>query len=784
MSFLSTDGLKNRLAFILLFLGMMGFHLAVAPATLDYYELDPDRYYHFYVSKLYQPGHFPETLTQPVDARWDKIFPEKEFLFHVITGFFSFFWGDKGVLAAVVLMSSSFLACLYFFATRLSTPFMGFCAVMLPLLACVSRYYLRLHMVRPQVLAMCWFVVMLFGTLKKKPWIILSSCLGFALSYHGLQVPLIVGLCLVLAGFFTRSSFVRPLASGAVGIVVGVLLNPYFPAPIYATLQHIKIALTGLADPGFVFGAELYPISSDEFLYRSMFILGLIALALFHVKPERLSSFSWHKKSQEEKNHGSKSPSTLPSYDYQLLFITLVTIFFLGAAAKTPRAFEYVGPSATFLLVMVLQSHSWQRIRYPLLGVLGVLAAISCYHQRGVLNLFKNYDPATSEPTSLNAHAKALSRLPVESQGQKILNIDWDMGSYIIYLRPDMKFTSLLDPTFLYHAQPHLHESLKHIISNHVPDVFSYVKAEFDPDYIYTHNRRLAHELELNPHLVRLFPRTLEDFRSNDLGIHLFALSESIRPEFVSSFQFKLMDMGFPPKPWPQEVSFAPLPQKWPEDPHWKELSYPPRFMDFRKFSQSKTSEKNSPFTMTPLNRLETKPSLTLQENPMPLSAPEMSTQASSPPNETFLNHLCSEIAPSPEEIARLTGSDYVGVGGGPYIKIFRNQKILETLVAENTTYQLLSRLVALQSPVNPHDEFRFLVCSPSDRPMGLSVSFWQRSALEELCSYRRNFDVEKFQPWIEISSNPKDTRSVECFGKVTQAPPLEPDFNSVSLFQ
>jgi hypothetical protein len=779
MKFFAQEFMKKKIILILLLAIIIGLHLYVAPASLWYNAIDPDRYYHFYVSKLYYPGHFPEVLPQPVDARWDKIFPEKEFLFHVVTGFFSFLWGDQGVIAAVIFISSALLGCLYIMAAHLSTPFIGFCAVIFPLMAGIIRYYLRLHMVRPQVLAMFWFVLMIFGVLKKKPWIILSTCVGFALSYHGLQVPLIVGISLILAGILTRSTFARPLSSGAIGIVIGVLLNPYFPASVYATVQHIKIAISGLEKRGFIFGSELYPLSSDEFLFRSVFFIGLISLSLIHMRPEWLSSFSWKK----YKNQNLEKTPEHSTYDFQLVFITLVTAFFVAAAAKTPRAFEYAGPSATFLMVILLINPFWQKIRYPLLAAMGILVGISIYHQKNAFFLFKNPEEITSDNEFINNHSRALSRLPPSSQGKKILNIDWELGSYIIYLRPDMKFTSLLDPTFLYNAQPHLHKSLNEIISNHVPDVFSFIKAEFGADFVYTINPHLASDLELNPHLVRLYPRTTEDFLTNPLRISLFALSDSVRTEFVSSFQYKLSDLGFPPKPWPQVISYGALTQKWPEDPTWKELTYPPRFVDFRRISNKKITASNNTFAMNPIKKNEGTSTARDEINTFSTNSDQDTSENGASNKGPFSSHICSEIAPSPEEVARLAGSEYVGIGGGPFIKIFRNHKLIETIVNENNNYQLLSRLVALPSPVNPQDEFRILICSKYNQSMGLSISFWRQSALEELCTQRKNLDLEKILPWVEGSLYSQDTPSLECFGRVTKALSSDSSVHSVSVY-
>src|SRR5687768_5793418 len=47
---------------------------------------DPDRFYHLGLSRLIAASGLPEVLPQVEDLGWGRYFPDKEFLFHALTG--------------------------------------------------------------------------------------------------------------------------------------------------------------------------------------------------------------------------------------------------------------------------------------------------------------------------------------------------------------------------------------------------------------------------------------------------------------------------------------------------------------------------------------------------------------------------------------------------------------------------------------------------------------------------------------------------------------------------
>ena len=165
---------------------------------------DPDRYYHFALSReMVRSGRlFLRQVPQVTGLGWDRYFPDKEFLFHQVTALAYRFGGDQGVILAVWLVALAASLTLYFFAASRAGPWAALLLVGVffgsPMLMA------RLLLVRPHVLAILWFVLMLIGALRRAPWLLgLSICL-FCLSYHAFFIPLAVlasaGVACFLAG--------------------------------------------------------------------------------------------------------------------------------------------------------------------------------------------------------------------------------------------------------------------------------------------------------------------------------------------------------------------------------------------------------------------------------------------------------------------------------------------------------------------------------------------------------------------------------------------------------
>ena len=224
---------------------------------------DPDRYYHLAISKIYAHNLVVDKLPQAEDLGWGEFFIEKEYFFHVFTGVASRLGGDDAVALAVQGLGLLSLVALFLLTQRRTGPWtaLGIVAV---LTVMTERFWFRLELLRPHVLAILLFVLILEAGLRRSGRALFVLCFLFAMSYYGAYGPLTVLGCLAVAGATTGTAWRRPCAMGVSGIVVGTVLNPAFPGNIEALGMVVRIALAQTKAKDI--GVELYPFTTVDYL--------------------------------------------------------------------------------------------------------------------------------------------------------------------------------------------------------------------------------------------------------------------------------------------------------------------------------------------------------------------------------------------------------------------------------------------------------------------------------------------------------------------------------------
>src|SRR4051794_35267116 len=90
---------------------LIGFTLIVATfLTLHRFQSnlsdsDPDRYYHIAVSREISERGVIHTLPQVEGLRWNEYFPDKEFLYHAVTGSAYRLGGESLMLKSTIALS-------------------------------------------------------------------------------------------------------------------------------------------------------------------------------------------------------------------------------------------------------------------------------------------------------------------------------------------------------------------------------------------------------------------------------------------------------------------------------------------------------------------------------------------------------------------------------------------------------------------------------------------------------------------------------------------------------
>lgn len=437
---------------------------------------DPDRYYHLGLSRLISSEGLLRTLPQVEDLGWGRYFPDKEFLFHALTGGADWLAAPAGALLVVPLLGIAIIICLYSTLLQALTPRRA--AVLVLVATALSPMFLfRLMMLRPHLLAILFFCLLLAAILRGRPWLAAVATAGFVLSYHAFYIPVIV---LVVAAVFRW-----PEASGGArrwqwaipALLVALVLNPYFPSTIVMSWLHMKIALGAGMPPGLHSGEEVQPFSLIEsvhyFGFLPVALLGAAALiGLQKLRPAPETAGLW----------------------FLLVLSTLLT----GLTLKSARAGEYAIPS-----VILLVGYSLGRVsgRWALpLTCLGL--AVS---QGNASRIY--YADTWDQPQGGDtpSYLAAIALLPAEADGKKVFNCQWEAGSYLLFARPKIRFVDLLEPAFLWQASPAKYLMRQRLVLGLEPAPYRPLTEMFKADYVLCGSRALNAQMQKDPaHFVPL----------------------------------------------------------------------------------------------------------------------------------------------------------------------------------------------------------------------------------------------------------------------------------------
>ena len=248
--------------FLVFFLGMASIQFATPDMP------DNDGFYHIKLAWLMgTEGLKPEFPYLPLSILNENEFYDHHFLFDVALIPFTF--GDLRLgakWAAVVFASLAFLAVWYLFH-RQRVPYAWLWAA--ALLGISDAFLFRMSITRAQSLSLGLLAFAYVWLLEKKHKHL--AALGFVYVWMYDAFPLLValaGLHFIAVALTEHRLEFRPLLYTSAGIILGMLINPYFPDNLIFSYRHM---LPKLADATFVrVGNEWYPYDTKQLLDNSL----------------------------------------------------------------------------------------------------------------------------------------------------------------------------------------------------------------------------------------------------------------------------------------------------------------------------------------------------------------------------------------------------------------------------------------------------------------------------------------------------------------------------------
>lgn len=684
-------------------------------------EYDPDRFYHFAVSRIYAAGGFPATLPQAEDIGWGQAFAEKEYLFHVLSGFAWRLGGESGVIVFYRILFALLVTSLgYTLARAAKKPWLLPVASAV-IVVCCAQFASRMNMLRPHVFAILLMTWQLMAW-RSQRWK-LAAILGalYVLAYHAFYIPLTISGIFIVCWWLAGRDVSRPLAWTILSIAAGIVVNPAFPQNIATGVMVLQIATQRTeAIPEYFFGQELHLLNSTQLLIHHGFVLFLPLALIFLFARNRTLDL-----------RGLLGARDLREPEIVATLVTATA--FSGLMFLTPRAFEIAVPAG--IIAVATLAGRRESTGFRLVTVF--LVAFAMFHIKGSVDRIQAAARLNKGvPAASESIRSALSVIP-ENQSLKVFNWSWWVSPFILYHRPDLKFIDLLDPTFLQKKSPEMSRLRLAVFEDRESDPWYVVRNVFHADYVMI-PPSITGRWTTDPHfsLVKNMDAATDagrDAVADQYAFSTFKVAKDRIGRFVSrgrtgtgvvNLPFeKVLEGTIHREDIALQGGYPKIESK--DTPEAPELV----FIDtFKSYASGQNDGKTKSTEIDPLRQ-----------------------------------SLCTRVLVDPAEIQRVVMAagrvDYLGIGGGSWTGAWVNGR--GVYQAENPfAPKLVDMLIDLRSlDMASIQSIEAVACTkPTSNRAGLAISLWSHADLTSHCGQIR--DARQNREWLMTGNEHR-----ECLG-------------------
>ncbi len=479
---------------------------------------DWDGYYHIKWSSLlwenFRHGLWlPEFTWLPLTVLNRGDYADHHFLFHLLQ--IPFLWFFEPVTAAkiaAIFFGTSAIFSLYWLMFRYKIDYM--ILWLLALLACANSFYYRINMAKAPPLTIIYTVVGIYLLFERKYVWLLPLMFVFVWTYSLFPILFIAAVFWTIIIAWNERKFEwRPIVYTFAGMILGNIINPYFPQNIGLFGEHFFTKFKVGSDFAVSVGGEWYPFSGMELLLNLPVALlaMLIGYILFYPKggklPEKSTFFLMFATVLLAAQFRSKRYAEyFPPF--AILFAAFSWKEFLKPVFELPEDFK--NDIAPYLdheksaekqtaSSVVKQSLSWSLGALLVLWLVYNLAGIDTTNLAGenwkntpglsALFSFKENglvgDIRGNEPKDKYERAMAWANENIPA-GERIFNCNWDDFPKMFFYDTKHNYVYGLDPNYLYSKNPDDYKLVMDLTGGKLDDPAPLVREKLGARFIFS----------------------------------------------------------------------------------------------------------------------------------------------------------------------------------------------------------------------------------------------------------------------------------------------------------
>jgi hypothetical protein len=365
-------------------------------------------------------------------------------------------------LASIIMPSLAFLA-IWWLLHKQKVPFAATWAV--GLFALSEAFLYRMSMPRAQSLSLLLLVLGLHWLLQKRYQFLLPLGFIYVWAYNAFPLLLVMAVIYIIATFMLERRIVwQAIIYPAVGIGLGLVINPYFPENIDFILGHLA---PKLGDSSTRVGNEWSPYQTWTLVRNSggaltAVLIGILALSL---------------------NEKRINKSTLVMLGMTVLFAYMLF--------ESRRFIEYFPPFAFLFGILGITPflQGWMNEQgqiHPLFPKLAPLLICLLLIYPTFITLRDARElMANSKPADQYADA-AIWLHNNTPDGTMVFQTDWDDFTRLFFYNSNATYTAGLDPTFMELQDADLFDTWVDITRGRIENPGSLIKTRFGGEFVFS----------------------------------------------------------------------------------------------------------------------------------------------------------------------------------------------------------------------------------------------------------------------------------------------------------